>query len=315
MTPPEILAEFESLGDSCEFGFVQRHYALEPTSLLRWVGAPLDGLVSALIDGFAKIFRFEDLVPVPGGSVVDAYRLAYHSDLRAQEDGSGNLAFIEAEEVKRAKYKRESLHFRFLRRITLENLELRRKIFIYKRNSGLGDADILRLKSALDLFGPQRLLCVVPATPEQPAGRLDLVASGVQRVGMTRLACYGRQEDTDVEGWLDICQRALASDWAQPDFTAARAVRPAAAMIEPADAQGSASFVVDRRLAAALVTAAYRTVLLREPDPPGLVGYTEDTLRDHRTIEDVFAGVFRSEEFARNAKQIVAHYAGTTDIE
>ena len=40
IVPPlnEMLLEFESLGDNCEFGLVQRHFGAEPISLLRFAG-------------------------------------------------------------------------------------------------------------------------------------------------------------------------------------------------------------------------------------------------------------------------------------
>ena len=45
----------ESLGRNCEFGLVQRHFDVEPVSLLRWAGTPR----LSLIDGLRN--RFEGL--------------------------------------------------------------------------------------------------------------------------------------------------------------------------------------------------------------------------------------------------------------
>ena len=47
----------ESLGCNCEFGFIQRKLGIEPISLLRWAGAPTDGLISALRNNFAGLME------------------------------------------------------------------------------------------------------------------------------------------------------------------------------------------------------------------------------------------------------------------
>jgi tetratricopeptide (TPR) repeat protein len=50
----DILLKFESLGENCEFGLVQRHYGAEPLGLLRWMGAEPDQLCLALEAGFGR---------------------------------------------------------------------------------------------------------------------------------------------------------------------------------------------------------------------------------------------------------------------
>ena len=48
----DLLLRFESIGDSCEFGVVQRRCAAERPGLLRWSSLTLDALVSALEQRF-----------------------------------------------------------------------------------------------------------------------------------------------------------------------------------------------------------------------------------------------------------------------
>lgn len=36
MLPSELVARFESLGDNCEFGLVQRHFGAEPVGVFRF---------------------------------------------------------------------------------------------------------------------------------------------------------------------------------------------------------------------------------------------------------------------------------------
>src|ERR1041385_7120891 len=77
----KIVAKFESLGDNCEFGFVQRHHGLEPGGLLRWASSTtLDGLVQALECRFAGLYQLDDLSPYTANMVVDCkFGIAFHS--------------------------------------------------------------------------------------------------------------------------------------------------------------------------------------------------------------------------------------------
>ena len=49
----ELMMQFESLGENCEFGLAQRRCAAEPLGLLRFASAPLPKLLEALLDGFS----------------------------------------------------------------------------------------------------------------------------------------------------------------------------------------------------------------------------------------------------------------------
>ena len=46
---------FESLGENCELGFVQRHFGAEPIGLLRWAGISLDKLRHGLATAFDRV--------------------------------------------------------------------------------------------------------------------------------------------------------------------------------------------------------------------------------------------------------------------
>src|SRR5204863_3187648 len=49
----ELMMQFESLGENCEFGLVQRRCGAEPLGLLRFASAPLAKLLAALKADFA----------------------------------------------------------------------------------------------------------------------------------------------------------------------------------------------------------------------------------------------------------------------
>src|SRR5437016_5768301 len=83
-----IIAEFESLGDNCEFGFVQRHHGLEPGGLLRWASSNFDGLVHALECRFTGLYQLDDLEPYTPNMVIDRkYGIAFHSAMHSKVKG------------------------------------------------------------------------------------------------------------------------------------------------------------------------------------------------------------------------------------
>src|SRR5271168_2182431 len=51
----DVVLQFESIGDNCELGLVQRQAGAEPLGLLRFAGAPLRNLLRGLNARFANI--------------------------------------------------------------------------------------------------------------------------------------------------------------------------------------------------------------------------------------------------------------------
>src|ERR1700709_963317 len=51
----DLVLQFESIGDNCEFGLVQRLAGAEPLGLLRFAGTPLRNLLGGLNARFADI--------------------------------------------------------------------------------------------------------------------------------------------------------------------------------------------------------------------------------------------------------------------
>jgi hypothetical protein len=308
MEAADIVEKFESLGDTCEFGFVQRHFGLEPISLLRWSGSEINGLIKALEANFAGIFQMEDISKSGSGIVIDRkYALNFHCPLRF--DGNG----LDQEPGNINQFKIYQANIRFMLRMFNENLSERSKIYIYKNNNGISQTNLLRLKAALDLRGPQKLLCVAPASLERPAGRVELVASGVKMAGIARLAPYDRQEDIDPEAWLAICREAILPDWGHQNaaFVADAAEASQAAGNGRMIATDDGIAAADHNLAAALIATLYRAILLREPDSVGFKMHIEALSEGRRTLEQVVEAFLRSKEFARKKAAFLARYTGS----
>jgi len=207
-----LVTQFESLGDNCEFGFVQRHYGAEPSGLLRWAFVmSFEGLLDGIVQGFAGIFEFRNLRPLAVDMVLDnRYKLGFHTNFRCKEVAH-HWVFAQSKQERCPIYLEEIAKVKYLREKTLTSLRNGEKIFVYKRNSGMTAAEIRRLKKAIDTHGNNRLLCVVPEETVRDRG-IRLIEGGVTLATIDRLASYKKVEDASYESWKKILA-AVAGPW------------------------------------------------------------------------------------------------------
>src|ERR1700761_7486556 len=85
----DLAVQFESLGDNCELGLVQRRVGAEPLGLLRFSGTPLRSLLRAMAARFAQIGdpAYVRLEPEHGEYMVKLtkYDFTYHADAKVGE--------------------------------------------------------------------------------------------------------------------------------------------------------------------------------------------------------------------------------------
>jgi hypothetical protein len=168
-----LLLEFESLGDDCEFGLVQRAGGVEPLGLFRFAGFHvlwrhrLDCLITAIEERLERLTR-------PGTLVVElrgepdrrqeymvwqtAYNLLYHT-------------FRHEEEITQADITEEQYKvLAFLRRKFLDDLGTAAKIWVFKSRFPYPEEDIKRLIGELRQYGSNRLLWVLYADKQHVSG-------------------------------------------------------------------------------------------------------------------------------------------------
>jgi hypothetical protein len=198
----DYMLRFESLGDNCEFGLVQRLCGAEPMGLLRFANINLPNLLRALASRFDKLGDPKNLVLLhPNGKRQEykvrdsAYGLVYHT---WQRPGMCDPQALLAEQVSR-------LHF--LRRKLLEDLTEARKVFVWKRNDATSEAEARALHAALLAYGPNTLLWVTepdPASGDMP-GVVKQVAPGLFH-GTTDLVPSMVDTSTlALDLWLSLC--------------------------------------------------------------------------------------------------------------
>ena len=204
-----LLLGFESLGDGCEFGHVQRRYGAEPRGLLRWADVTVDGLIAALGARFAGLGEPANMQLAFGPNrelLVEDRRwgLGLHKLVHEGDETADTRLASACESIA---VEREAL---------LAELAAAEKIFVF-RSSGL-DADRLEaLHRALREYGPVRLLNVQPAAPTAPtsfsgtAGEVVEVEEGRWVGFLERLGSQvGNSWDVAYEDWVALCRKVAS---------------------------------------------------------------------------------------------------------
>jgi len=205
----ELLVAFESLGDNCEFGLVQRHGGAEPLGLLRFAGiylpieVRLERIIAALGRKFEGLGSPETINVVLAGEPgrreflvrESAYNLMYHTFIQEGQ--------IEADELRT----RESKRLQFLRRKLLEDLEAAEKIWVWKSSPTSEPDQVYVLLHILRSFGPNMLLWVVEGDDTHPPGTIEQLEPDFIKGYIERFAPYDSAADIRPTSWFEVCQR------------------------------------------------------------------------------------------------------------
>lgn len=203
-----VLRHFESLGDNCEFGFVQQRNSVFAGGLLRFNTMPTHQLLRGLATGFERFpdrsrMRLERHPTLADDHEYivyeDGYGLGGHTSIKVLQGGDSHAALLD----------REHTRLTFLKRLLIEELENGETIFVFKRNLAPSEAEVMALWLGIRRFGRCSLLWVVPEAPGLPAGSLVVLAEGLLKGYIDRFAPYADAEDFSLACWLTICRRAL----------------------------------------------------------------------------------------------------------
>jgi tetratricopeptide (TPR) repeat protein len=203
-----LMLGFESIGDSCEFGSVQRRYGAEPLGLLRWNDVQLDDLVAALAHRFEGMGLPEHTeMPVIGNgeyTIRDKrWSLWMHTFLF---EGQTDPAALYPKMCRRVAYLRDKL---------VQDLEAAEKIFVY-RSAGIDEARLAAMHEALEAYGRIRLLAVQPASvPGLRHGAPGQIVAVGERCWMGFLSRLGVADgnywDIAFDEWVSICRLTSAA--------------------------------------------------------------------------------------------------------
>jgi hypothetical protein len=211
MDDRDLVLRFESLGDNCELGIVQRRADVEPLGLLRFAGAPLSHVLRGLNARFAGIAD-PDQVRVEaerGEYMVNLakYEFRYHADAKV---GEADPDALRRQQVRTVGFLADKL---------LRDLEAAEKIMVFRQNEPLLATDLVDLRAALSRIGPSTLLWVTEARPGHPPGTVDVIDARFMVGYVRRLAPRDEVPDADVESWMSVLRRAWAA-WPLREGTA-----------------------------------------------------------------------------------------------
>ncbi len=212
-----ILPGFESLGGGgpdnstlhgCEFGFIQRHYKIEPLSLLRWSGVSLPDLTRALEAGFAGVGSPGSTVLRTRPSASDWAMVDTTYNICCDHTHLDHVTVPEAE-AHRMMCQRMS----FLSRKLIEDLEDGEKLFVYRYSGPLPAQDVLlRLAAAVNRYGSNVLLFVCRADADNPPFSIRRLHQGLMVGYMDWFALDRVGMPWNTDGWAHLCRNAR-SEW------------------------------------------------------------------------------------------------------
>ena len=222
----ELMARFESLGENCEFGLVQRRCGAEPLGLLRFSSAPLTKLLAALDAKFAGMGAKDNIHVELSSNEAEymiqdrAFGFYYHAWVKAGEMAPERI------------HAREAARVPFLVRKLCEDLTEGQKIFVFHALDEMSVASAQRLAKAIHRYGPGTLLWVRLADRTHPAGSTEILGEGLIAGYVDRFAPGNNAHDLSLDAWVDVCQSAVETPvpvLARP-IEAARCVPPFALM-------------------------------------------------------------------------------------
>ena len=199
---PGILQLFESLGENCDLGVVQRAVGLEPFGLFRFAACDAAGVAALLQARFAPLSVPGDLwLDVVGAEreywVKSKYsRFEAHTNRYADRDAATVVLRGEIEKM------------RYLTTHLLQDLSQGRKLCVFKGQSDL--ATIREVARALQAHGPNCLLWVKIADLEHAPGSVqrDRDFEGLLLGYVSRYGTYDGPPSLPVEEWVAMCANA-----------------------------------------------------------------------------------------------------------
>ena len=198
----DLMLQFESLGQNCEFGLLQRQCKAEPLGLLRFSSTPLPKLLHALEHGFegmgAKGSIEIDISPNGIEYMVRdlSFGFPYHAWVNTGE--------MTADEVCR----REERRVPFLLRKLMEELQAGEKTFVFKGMGAMPKEEVFPLSAALRRYSPNTLLFVNIADAEHSPGTVEARAPGFLVGYVDRFAPSENAGNLALSQRVHVCREA-----------------------------------------------------------------------------------------------------------
>lgn len=206
----ELLAEFESLGDNCEFGFVHRNVDAKGRGLFQWAGMPLANLIPSLYTRFKglddpanfkvmyhKVLSHDDEYVI----YINGFNFRVHTGSYRSKSSEENVV------------RETATRMRYLIRKLIQDLEEGSKIFVFRQNEAVDAATMRELRNAIACYGSNTLLWVAE-DPNVPDGTITWLGDGLMKGSVTHLS----NRLTVASAWHHGWHRVLWNAYAERSF-------------------------------------------------------------------------------------------------
>ena len=198
-----LLQRFESLGDGCDFGMVQRAAGIEPFGLFRFAGCRSIDLSPLLRTKLQQFGEPEDLwleeVPPKREYRVKSHSCPSFTSHTRRFGGQDDPEVVRVAQTEMT---------RFLKRKLIRELSLGRRLFVYR---GPSDIKIIReILEQLRTYGDHSLLWVRLANAAQLPRTVRRLPEGLLVGFVSRFGIYedDRTPRVPVEDWIMVCAKA-----------------------------------------------------------------------------------------------------------
>ena len=204
-----LFTRFESLGDGCEFGMVQRRFKAEPLGLLRWTSIGAAELVRLLETRFEGVGAPDNVtLDVWDGEYVTLdkrFRMAGHTFTR--ENAEPRDRFLQ-QQCRRLAY---------LSRKLIEDLEAGEKIFVHLFQHDVADDYMIPMYKCIRRFSENSVLFGVRLDESpSPACRVERADDALFIGYMDRFSTV----DINYDGWINICRNVAEQAIGRRQFIA-----------------------------------------------------------------------------------------------
>ncbi|MEO9190842.1 MAG: hypothetical protein ABI224_12730 [Acetobacteraceae bacterium] len=201
LSDTDLVQQFESLGDNCEFGLVQRYVLAEPLGLFRFNFLHRAALIDMLDTEFRDVDHPEDIEVRRTTPAADS-ELCVHNR-RYQYNYHTFRYDADADKVRTQQLRVIS----FLKEKLIADLRGGEKILVRKGEHSPDQA--VDLLQRLRRYGPAMLLWVVPEDEGNPAGTVRVLQPGLLQGFMDRFAPPTDAYDLSPM-WLTMLRNAYA---------------------------------------------------------------------------------------------------------
>lgn len=219
-----LMYRFLTLGEDCEFSFIQRRAGAEPMEMLRFSSSTLIELIAAFETKFEAIG--DPAFTAVSFSNNELWGTNTRHNFNAHHLGENNQQDLVEFKKKYAK------KMAFQRRIFLEDLEEGKKTLVFKRLMPIRYYSVHALYKTIRAHSACPLLWVVEQDRTHPPGAVEALGGGFFKGHVDKFAPAGRARCGSLDIWMNICretQRLIDSsaDMSSPEPPPPHILNPA----------------------------------------------------------------------------------------